>query len=333
MDEQNPRLAAERVSGRADERIGGYDRSAVDPRAPETIGQRSTPAGTAEYTSPAEPRTREIRAEIEQTREQLSETVDAIQERLRPGHIAANAAESVKHAARERVRDVAESDSVQYVRANPMPTAMIGIGVAGLAWLAFGGNQPRRYRAHLARRPQDWNRRFEEDRQGRGYSDYSRYGTASGYTPGLAYEETDSYYRDSASDTRWSGRSSQVNPDLTGAARDSAARAQQTARRAWNDNPLLIGAASALLGAIVGLAVPETEREHELMGETRDNLVDTVQETVREKVSSVQEAATHAMGEVREAARNAVGTISNDTSSPGGDAPPHRPGGEATWNR
>src|SRR4051812_17414203 len=309
MDEQNPRLAAERLSGRADERIGGYDTSAVDPRAPEAPRQpRSTSAGTAEYTSQTEPRTREIRAEIEQTREQMSETVDAIQERLRPGHIAANAAETVKHAARERVRDVADSESVQYVRANPIPTAMIGIGIAGLTWLAFGGNEARRYRGSAKRRPQDWNRRFMEDRQQpRGYSsDYSGYGTASGYTPGLSYQETDSYYRESTSGRGWSDRDSEADTDFTGAARETAARAQRTARRAWNDNPLLIGAASALLGAIVGLAVPETEREHELMGETRDNLVETVQETVREKVSSVQEAATHAVSEVRDAARNAV---------------------------
>ena len=52
----------------------------------------------------SEPRTREIRAEIEQTREDMSETVNAIQERLRPGNIAANAADSVRHAARSNRR-------------------------------------------------------------------------------------------------------------------------------------------------------------------------------------------------------------------------------------
>src|SRR5215217_4862023 len=319
MDEQNPRLAAERVSGRADERIGGYDRSAVDPLAPETIGQRSTPAGTAEYTSPAEPRTREIRAEIEQTREQLSETVDAIQERLRPGHIAANAAESVRHAARERVRDVADSDSVQYVRANPLPTAMIGIGVAGLAWLAMGGNEPRRYRSHSRRGSQDWNRRFADDRQ-RSRGSYSGYGTAGGYTPGLAYSESDNYFAETAANERWAERSAPGvdTADITRGARETAARAQQTARRTWDSNPLLVGAASALLGAIVGLAIPETEREHELMGETRDNLMDTVQETVRDKVSQVQEAATNADSNVQEVAKNAVG-MNTDTTGPGSE--------------
>ena len=97
-----------------------------------TASKASTP------TSARQSRTREIRTEIEQTREDLSETVNAIQDRLQPSTLASNAVDSVKDAARERFRDFADAETVQYVRANPMPTAMIGIGLAGLAWLALG---------------------------------------------------------------------------------------------------------------------------------------------------------------------------------------------------
>ena len=86
-------------------------------------------------------------------------------------------------------------------------------------------------------------------------------------------------------------------------------------RRTWNETPLLIGAASAILGAIVGLTVPETNRENQLMGETRDNMLDTVQETVRDKVNQVQQAATDAAGIVQEAAKNAVGLPSHDSTN------------------
>jgi hypothetical protein len=317
MDEQNPRLTAERVSGRVDEGTTGSDTTAVDPRTPESMRPYPTPPGPSGYTSATEPRTREIRAEIEQTREQMSETVDAIQERLRPGQLAANAAESVKQAARERVRDVAESDSVQYVRANPMPAAMIGIGIAGLAWLAFGGNEPRRYRGRSLGPFRDWNRRFADDRQReRTYSAYSSYGTANGYTPGLSSAESDTHFPYSMENEGPRDRGSRaMDADMTRAARDTGVRAQQAARRTWEDNPLLVGAASALLGAIVGAAIPETEREHELMGEARDNLVDSVQETVREKVSQVQEAATNAVGDVRDAARSAMDIGGGDSRS------------------
>lgn len=332
MDEQNPRLTAERMTGRSEEQLTGYDRAA-DARVPEALPSSAAPISrvtTRATTTPGAPgipeaRTREIREEIEQTREEMSETVNAIQDRLRPSNIAANAADTVKHAARQRVREVADSDSVQYVRSNPIPTAMIGIGIAGLAWLAFGGNEPGRRQRHY----RDWSRRFDEDRyrafgaggyagsSGAGYAGTPQ--AAGGYSPGLSYSETETDYTDVRSrgewrDNDWRDREWQGGGEwrdrggeLADRARQSAYQAQHTAQRAWNENPLLIGAASALLGAVIGMAVPETEREQELMGETRDNLVNSVQETVKEKVGQVQQAATEAMGTVQEAARNATG--------------------------
>ena len=67
---------------------------------------------------------------------------------------------------------------------------------------------------------------------------------------------------------------------------------------------------SSHAGAIVGMAVPETERENELMGETRDNVIEGVQQTVREKVEKVQEAASNVVGQVQ----NAVGLTGDESS-------------------
>ena len=175
MADQNTRVERERIGTRIDEditglesrderdRVGSFadtDRAPSRPRV--TASKASTP------TAARHSRTREIRAEIEQTREDLSETVNAIQDRLQPSTLASNAVDSVKDAARERFRDIADTETVQYVRANPMPTAMIGIGLAGLAWLAFGREtQDTRSRDWDGRR--DWRVRsgyeFERDRQ------------------------------------------------------------------------------------------------------------------------------------------------------------------------
>ena len=145
MADQNTSVERERIGTPIDEditglesreerdRVGSFadtDRAPSRPRV--TASTASTP------TAARDSRTREIRAEIEQTREDLSETVNAIQDRLQPSTLASNAVDSVKDAARERFHDIADTETVQYVRANPMPTAMIGIGLAGLAWLAFG---------------------------------------------------------------------------------------------------------------------------------------------------------------------------------------------------
>src|ERR687897_251500 len=158
MADQDTGIERERIGTRIDEDITGLEsrdeRDRVGSFA-DTERAPSRPGVTAPYTSAPmhagrDSRTREIRAEIEQTREDLSETVNAIQDRLQPSTLASNAVDSVKDAARERIRDVADTETVRYVRANPMPTAMIGIGLAGLAWLAFG-------RETQDIRSRDWN--------------------------------------------------------------------------------------------------------------------------------------------------------------------------------
>jgi gas vesicle protein len=297
MDEQNSRVGGKRpragagsgVTGLAEsKRVTRFDEGTAD-RNEGRARPKPRPVDPAEEENP-EVRTHEIRAEIEQTREDMSETVNAIQERLRPGAIAARTAENVKQAAVETAREVADSDSVQYVRANPIPTVMVGVGIAGLAWLATRGNDGRSsrrsdFRGESSRTRRDLN------------SDAYR---VSGDSYGDAYSQG-------------MGRESLGRPGF--ALADTGVYLPAQLRRTWNETPLLIGAASAILGAIVGLTVPETNRENQLMGETRDSMLDTVQETVRDKVNQVQQAATDAAGMVQEAAKSAVGLPSHDSTN------------------
>lgn len=139
----------------------------------------------------------EIRAEIEQTREEYAVGSPA-------------------------------DDLMDGVLSNPIPVAMVSIGVAGLAWLAFGGTS-----------------RGDDSSAERSLGSE----TASTYAPG---------------------------GDETFTAR----KAQNQMRRMLRENPLMVGAAAIVVGAAVGMALPETERENELMGEARDSVVRGVQEKV-----------------------------------------------------
>ncbi len=124
----------------------------VDPGGRDVAGRATeTTRGYAadERNDSDEQRTREIRHEIEETRGEMSETIDAIQEKLKPGNIVANATDRVKSAATERVRDMADTAShtaqqamdytreqasgvVGSARQNPIPLALIGVGAAWL---------------------------------------------------------------------------------------------------------------------------------------------------------------------------------------------------------
>jgi hypothetical protein len=213
-------------------------------------------------------RTRQIRDEIEDTRGEMSETIDAIQEKLTPRNIVANATERVKTATSERVREIAGSagetaqQAVDYTRdtaarvvgtarQNPIPLALIGLGAAWWLTSRSGSASP------------------SFDR----YSDEHDYG--DGY--GLARGQT--------------SRTGEA-VDAAESVRRVVTRGTDQLQRAIVQNPLLVGAGAMMLGAAFGLAIPETEAENEWMGEARDSVVDRARGLARDATDQVQAAAS-----------------------------------------
>jgi len=212
-------------------------------------------------------RARQIRHDIARTREDLSETVDAIQEKLSPGNIVANA----KSATTEKVKDMAANaaDSardmaataadtagewwetsggntvVDRLRNNPIPALMTGVGVAWL--LMSNGERNRPYRATESRTT-GWRTDTGEGRR-------------------MAIPN---------------GRSAMGN----------GVRQIETMVRQY---PLAVGAAAVLIGASLGMVVPETEQENELMGEARDTALERAQQVATGTVDRVKEAAATAL--------------------------------------
>jgi len=248
-------------------------------------------------------RTDEMKTEIAQTRDEMAETIDAIQEKLRPATIVASAKERVKTAASEKVRalaDTAENTASQVmdrtregagglmdsIRENPYPAALIGFGLAW--WVA---------NASFSRRDRQW----DERRWDNGATDWpdSR-GRDSRYAFGGTRESSTlsnfgNRAREYADDAR------EYVDETTVALRRTGRRAQTQLERMLRENPLLVGAGAMMLGAAFGLAVPETDTENEWMGEARDSMVDRAQQFAGDAASKVQEAAKNvasAAGEV-----------------------------------
>ena len=79
-----------------------------------------------------------------------------------------------------------------------------------------------------------------------------------------------------------------------------ALRLEDSFQRVLRENPLAVGAATLALGAAVGLALPQTQRENQLMGEARDTLLERAQGFAQETVEKVQHVATEAQQTVTE---------------------------------
>ena len=80
----------------------------------------------------------EIRSQIEQTRAEMSETIDAIQTRLSPSRVMADAKESVTTATVDKAKRLADKANgtktivLDTIQENPLPAALAAAAAAGL---------------------------------------------------------------------------------------------------------------------------------------------------------------------------------------------------------
>ena len=65
-------------------------------------------------------------------------------------------------------------------------------------------------------------------------------------------------------------------------------------RHMVEENPVRLGLVAAALGSVAALAVPETQRENELLGEARDSVIERAQSTAQSTMQKVQHVAEEA---------------------------------------
>ncbi len=198
------------------------------------------------------------------------------------------------------------STIVGIIRSNPLPVALTGIG---LGWLFMNR------RGQGQRHPRFQDRRYAYDYP-RDYEERGPSGPSAGRALDRAQSrvgETANRAQDRVGETasRAQDRAGQIADRAQARVSRLGDRAQYQARRAsggfqrmLRENPLTVGALAVGLGAGVGLAVPQTAREHEVMGEARDNLVEKAQEKTQDAQQRVQRVAEEAQSAARQEADN-----------------------------
>lgn len=322
-----------------------------------------------------------IRQQIDHTRAQLETTIEAIGKRLSPETLIEQAKTSAREAtvgrinemknqANRKVEGVSTSLS-QTVRDNPLPVAVIGLG---LGWLllsernkrdgyrmdeyAYRGGRQRYYDDYEQDRPLEEVREFVSqaatavenkaatvkhrvkgaiEEAGESVSDVANQAgeTVSETTQRVGAKISDSANRmgsaveDTASRVgetveavqqktgqmteRARMEADRLRHEAEWRSRRTAMRTKQTFWENMEDNPLAVGAVLAIAGAAVGAAIPASEYENKLMGQTRDRLLDEAKvraQDVVERVQTVVEDTQHAVvSEAKDAARRQNLTI------------------------
>lgn len=182
------------------------------------------------------------------------------------------------------------------VRRNPIPAALAGISL-GWLFMNASGNDEERYRYGEYGSSPD----FRRGRYGYGY-DYDAGGYDSsdegikakvGDVAGQARESVSSAADAARSQVEHVGE--QLS-DLTDQAQYRFRRAPGQLERMVQENPLAVGAGALALGVAVGMALPETDRERELMGGARDKVMQRAQGVVEQAGEKIQQVTEQTSG-------------------------------------
>lgn len=234
--------------------------------------------------------TEDIEDDIARTRGEMADTLNAIERRLSPQQIMEQAVDTMRDFLSDRSR------VAQMVRDNPIPLALIGLG---LGWMAVSAATSGGSRARAATGSYESMEGVSPGWAGEGTAGYvpgvegAAYGTAgSAEYPlgtgqgGTSQGTTTEAMRQAADRTRhrvdrW-----------TRQARSSASQAADRTRDAFQDHPLTIGALAMAMGAAVGALLPRSRMEAESLGEMGGELAARARQTgsdLAEKAKSVAE--------------------------------------------
>jgi ElaB/YqjD/DUF883 family membrane-anchored ribosome-binding protein len=250
--------------------------------------------------------TEQLRAEIEDTRADMAQTINEIQERLSPEHLVGQVKETVREATigkvervmsqvGETISEVTEpalemagraGDVIKEVGTsvgdkiwkNPIPVALIGLGVGMLVMRSRGSSYTRGYSSP---RPSSTGRRSNYALGDIGQTQQTQ-GAGTGASTLNQVKET-------ASDL--ANRSTQALSDFGTKAKNSASAVTTRFEQMMHENPLAVGAIAVAAGTAVGLVLPTTRVESQYIGQTGERLVERVEDVARGALDKVQDAA------------------------------------------
>jgi hypothetical protein len=264
--------------------------------------------------------TAEIEREIDHTRRELAMTLAALERKLAARYLVEKGFDMFKDTLGD---DLGLKRSLDILRANPVPIALIGIGAA---WLLASNSgvvdriaQDQRIAA--ARRRVTGLASDVGNRAGELASTVAeRVGIAGngadrplGYTGNPMVDEAGGQ----TTSAGWVHQMSDMAQDAIRSARDSggamldhtqdqASRIADQFTDAFQRHPLLIGAIGVMAGAMIAALLPATRVEDEWFGGARDELWQRAEAVGQEAVSRVRDTAVRAADAAADAAADTV---------------------------
>ena len=199
----------------------------------------------------------------------------------------------VEHMVQDARESVSEAGTsiIDTIKANPIPAALIGVG---LGWLLFGTRPARRVGGYAYGQGQRALGSAAHDvgetaaSVGHKVQDGASHlvGRVQGAAHGVG--EAMTHFAHDAGD-RIGGVASDARQLARGAGRQ-VIRAERGAESLLRENPLALGAVALAIGAAIGLSLPHTQVEDEWMGDTKERLFHQVEEVAGGAIHKAEDA-------------------------------------------
>lgn len=280
----------------------------------------------------------EIQEEIERTRGDMATTIDAIERKLNPRQLMDQAVDTM--------RDLTSEDTNvgRMVRDNPVPLALIGLG---LGWLAVSSMMKREEEEAVGGYGSYESLEGVEGTTGSawgspggmetarsadyGYGGYagagssassgygtSGYGAESGYTGQQSkggMRERAGQMADQAREKldRATQESRMRMSQWTRSARHQASNVADRTWETYQDHPLTMGLVAAMLGAAIGAILPRSRIEREVMGPQAREMLHKARETAGDFAERAGHVASTAAEKVKEEVKEGMRDVSQAT--------------------
>jgi ElaB/YqjD/DUF883 family membrane-anchored ribosome-binding protein len=220
----------------------------------------------------------ELERDIDRTRSSLGRTIDELENRLSPGQLIDQALSMGRRHGGELAANLGRS-----VENNPLPLLLTAVGIA---WMMMSSNEPRAgRRADTA----DWDDLSPEGGRFAGTRDKLEGGMETARSAAGAVGERASRARDAIGHTvSHTGERMRYAGERM---RAGSGRLREGFLRLLEEQPLLVGAIGLAVGAAIGAALPRTEQEDRLLGETSDSAARKLKERAGDAYEEVRERA------------------------------------------
>ena len=233
----------------------------------------------------------DLEREIDAKRASISNLVDSLESRFTPGQLFDQALSYTKGNGGEFFQNLGTT-----LKNNPVPTVLTGVG---LAWLAMNQNKPFQpgstsSGSGLGGKVSQVVDQVSQAFSGAGDRLHGAADTARDHGQSLRSKAGDLSERATDSLDATASQLTDKAHDVGQRVQEQASEVKGQFEQLLKEQPLVLAAIGIALGAALGAALPSTRKEDELMGQTRDDLADTLKSKGQEAYAVAKDTVKQA---------------------------------------